>query len=78
VIPRDPIPIPILLLDIPGSHNGALPLSLDRESLVWVGALDGFGGDGPMGKMTGRESNRLTLSLVGNFRLSDPDGRTCA
>jgi hypothetical protein len=29
-----------------------------------------------MGKMTGRDPNRLTLSLVGNFRLTDPDGRT--
>jgi hypothetical protein len=26
--------------------------------------------------MTGREPNRLTLSLVGNFRLGDPEGRT--
>jgi len=71
-----PDSIPVMLRDIPGSHNGTLPLSLDCESLVWVGALDGFGGDGPMGKMTGRDPNRLTLSLVGNFRLSDPDGRT--
>ena len=28
-----------------------------------------------MGKMTGRDPDRLTLTLVGNFRLSDPDGR---
>jgi tetratricopeptide (TPR) repeat protein len=28
-----------------------------------------------MGKMTGRDTGRLTLSLVGNFRLCDPDGR---
>jgi tetratricopeptide (TPR) repeat protein len=61
--------------EIPGSQTRELPHSLDRECLVRVGANDGFGGDGPMGKMTGRESNRLTLSLVGNFRLGDPEGR---
>jgi len=67
---------PALPPEIPGSHNGNLQLSLDRESIVRVGALDGFGGDGPMGKMTGRDPNRLTMSLVGNFRLCDPDGRS--
>jgi hypothetical protein len=61
--------------EIPGSQTLELPHSLDRECLVRVGANDGFGGDGPMGKITGRESNRLTLSLVGNFRLGDPEGR---
>jgi hypothetical protein len=65
-----------LNLEIPGSQTRELPHSLDRECLVRVWAHDGFGGDGPMGKMTGREPNRLTLSLVGNFRLGDPDGRT--
>ena len=64
-----------LRAEIPGSQGRELPLSLERECLVRVGALDGFGGEGPMGKMTGREPERLTLSLVGNFRLSDPDGR---
>ena len=61
--------------EIPGSQTLERPHSLDRECLVRVGANDGFGGDGPMGKITGRESNRLTLSLVGNFRLGDPEGR---
>ena len=67
------------LADMPGEFTGSqgrgLRLTLDRESLVRVVAQDGFGGDGPMGKMTGRDPDRLRLSLVGNFHLSDPDGR---
>jgi tetratricopeptide (TPR) repeat protein len=59
----------------PGSHDPRLSLSLERDCLVRVGAQDGFGGESPMGRMTGRDPNRLTLSLVGNFRLCDPDGR---
>ncbi|MEM9498803.1 MAG: hypothetical protein AAGA28_12850 [Pseudomonadota bacterium] len=40
-----------------------------------TGASDGMGGDGPMGCVSGQDQERLTLSLVGNFRLDDPDGR---
>lgn len=49
--------------------------SLDEENLVQAGGSDGFGGDGPMGSFKGTDQDRLTLSLVGNFLLSDPDGR---
>lgn len=58
-----------------GSQPGPTARNLDDASLVQAGGGDGFGGDGPMGKITGGDPNRLTLSLVGNFRLSDPDGR---
>ncbi len=58
-----------------GSHDAAHVTSLGQLCLVRVGADDGFGGDGPMGKITGRDPNPLFLSVVGNFRLSDPDGR---
>ena len=58
-----------------GSQNGYGACSLDNESLVRTGVDDGFGGDGPMGKMNGRDPNRLVLSLAGNFRLTDPEER---
>lgn len=56
------------------SQIAGKPLSLDAECLVQAGLGDGFGGDSPMGKITGDDPNRLTLSLVGNFRLCDPEG----
>lgn len=58
-----------------GSQGCVLPRTLDAESLVRAGGGDGFGGDGPMGKITGGDQDRLKLSLVGNFRLADPEGR---
>jgi hypothetical protein len=61
--------------EFPGSQRHGVARSLDRESLVRVVAHDGFGGDGPMGKMTGRDPECLRLSLVGNFHLLDPEGR---
>ncbi|SFP87933.1 hypothetical protein SAMN04488047_1164 [Tranquillimonas alkanivorans] len=57
------------------SQVGPFGRTLDTESLVPAGGGDGFGGDGPMGKITGRSPDWLSLSLVGNFRLCDPDGR---
>jgi len=58
-----------------GSQSHAVEHTLASYCLVRVGADDGFGGDGPMGKITGRDANRLVLSVVGNFRLGDPEGR---
>lgn len=49
--------------------------TLDLQCLVRTGGSDGFGGEGPMGKTTGETQEQLTLSLVGNFRLTDPEGR---
>ena len=56
------------------SHKDRSMLNLDRESLVQAGAGDGFGGESPMGKMDSRNPDRLSLSLVGNFRLETPEG----
>lgn len=36
---------------------------------------DGFGGEAPMGKTSGGDASGLTLTLVGNFTLCDPEGR---
>lgn len=58
-----------------GSQRLETAHTLDADCLVRVGADDGFGGDAPMGKVTGRDVNRVVLSVVGNFRLTDPEGR---
>lgn len=58
-----------------GSQTRTAALSLELDCLVEAGENDGFGGDGPMGKVTGGDPDRLTLLLAGNFRLSDPEGR---
>ncbi|MEM6482662.1 MAG: hypothetical protein AAF681_12500, partial [Pseudomonadota bacterium] len=57
-----------------GCYPGTQMRSLEANCLVQTGASDGFGGDGPMGSITGRTEERLALSLVGNFHLTDPDG----
>ncbi len=58
-----------------GCHRQAAVRSLEAETLVGVDGSDGFGGDAPMGSFKAKEQDRLTLSLVGNFQLCDPDGR---
>ncbi|MEO1138365.1 MAG: hypothetical protein AAFW87_02815 [Pseudomonadota bacterium] len=58
-----------------GCHTQVPARSLEAETLVRAGGGDGFGGDAPMGSVKGTDQDRLILSLVGNFRLSDPDGR---
>lgn len=58
-----------------GCHQWNAAHSLEANCLVKTGASDGLGGDGPMGSVTGQDEERLTLSLVGNFHITDPDGR---
>lgn len=60
---------------INSSQNQNLTYSLDERSLVRTDVGDGFGGEAPMGRTSGHDTNRLALTLVGNFRLCDPEGR---
>lgn len=62
-------------VEFSGSLRARNARSLDVQCLVKAGGSDGFGGDGPMGKITGGDQDHAVLSLVGNFRLTDPDGR---
>lgn len=50
--------------------------SQDVASLDLVDTGDGLGGDGAMGRITRNAVPKLTLTLVGNFALSAPDGTT--
>ncbi|WP_338550505.1 hypothetical protein [Roseovarius phycicola] len=55
-------------------HAVSAVRNLEDETLVRAEGSDGFGGDAPMGSFKGTEQDRLTISLVGNFRLVDPEG----
>ncbi|MEL7259638.1 MAG: winged helix-turn-helix domain-containing protein, partial [Pseudomonadota bacterium] len=55
-------------------HAATAVRSLEEETLVRADGSDGFGGDAPMGSFKGTDQERLTLTLVGNFQLCDPEG----
>ncbi|WP_120499076.1 hypothetical protein [Roseovarius sp. EL26] len=57
------------------SQKQNLTYNLDETSLVGIDVDDEFGGEVLMGRTSNSDADRPILSLVGNFRFCDPDGR---